>query len=154
MLVARTRPCGLKLLMAVAALAVAATIISPLGRADGELEVTFRTPSRNIYCDGWSLGRSLTDNTVMCAVMSTRIKVTYQCPDVGIGCPNVFTLNAQGRVDIARSSYQIGASRVLAYGQTLTLGHLRCVSRFSGLTCSSLASGHGFFLSRENLRTW
>jgi len=138
----------------VAVLAVAASIIPPASRADGEHEVTFRTPSGNIRCDGWSLGPSLTDNTVTCAVISTRIKVTYQCPDVGVGCPDVFTLNATGRVEIARASYQAGASRTLAYGQTLTLGHLRCASRFTGLTCTSLYSGHGFFLSRQRLSTW
>ena len=138
----------------VVTVAVAAAILSPVSLADGEHEVTFRTPSGNIYCDGWSLRASLTDNTVMCAVMSTRVKVTYQCPDVGIGCPDVFTLSALGRVNVDRASYQIGASRILKYGQTLTLGHLRCVSRSAGLTCSSGASGHGFFLSRESLRTW
>ena len=141
-------------LLLVTTLAATAAILCPVSLADGEHEVTFRTPSGNIYCDGWSLGKSLTDNTVMCAVMSTRIKVTYQCPDVGLGCPDVFTLGALGRVTIERSSYRVGAKQVLRYGKALTLGHLRCVSRTNGLTCSSSASGHGFFLSRESLRTW
>jgi hypothetical protein len=141
-------------LLIVGTIACGILLSAPTSRADGEHEVTFRTPSGNIRCDGWSLGPSLTDNTVMCAVMSTRVKVTYQCPDVGVGCPDVFTLNATGRVEIARASYQTGTSRTLAYGQTLTLGHLRCVSRFAGLTCTSMYSRHGFFLSRQRLNTW
>jgi hypothetical protein len=84
-------------------------------------------------------------------VLSTRIRVTFQCPDVGFGCPDVFTLNAAGRVSVERSSYNVEADRILGYGQSLKLGHRRCVSRTAGLTCTSLCSGHGFFLSRERL---
>jgi hypothetical protein len=137
------------------ALATASVLfVTASAKADGEHEVTFRTPSGNIRCDGWSLGQSVTDNTVVCAVMSTRVKVTYQCPDVGVGCPQTFTLSATGAVSIDRASYQVGASRTLGYGRSLTLGHLRCTSAVAGLTCTSLRSGHGFFLSRQKLRTW
>jgi hypothetical protein len=133
---------------------VAVSAAPAAARADGEHEVTFRTPSGNIQCDGWSLGQSIADNTVVCAVMSTKVKVTYQCPDVGFGCPQTFTLNATGAVSVDRASYQVGASRTLAYGRSLTLGHVRCVSRMDGLTCTSLRSGHGFSLSRQKLSTW
>ena len=39
----------------------------------------------------------------------------------------------QTPVGIDRASYRAGASRTLGYGRALTLGHLRCVSRFTGL---------------------
>lgn len=42
--------------------------------------------------------------------------------------------------------------QTLAYGHSVTIGQLRCGSARSGITCRSLASGHGFTLSREHLR--
>src|SRR4051794_35345763 len=97
-----------------AVLVFAGTAI-PTSRADGETEIIFRTPSGNIVCDTWFQGKSLTDNQVTCALLSSQIHVTYQCPDVGIGCPDVYTLNPIGRVTVERASFQIGARRVLGY---------------------------------------
>jgi Family of unknown function (DUF6636) len=44
--------------------------------------------------------------------------------------------------------------RTLGYGKTLRRGFFRCTSRQAGLTCRSLNSRHGFFLSRARQRTF
>jgi hypothetical protein len=44
-------------------------------------------------------------------------------------------------------------ARVLAYGQRWRGGPFMCVSRVTGLTCTSRA-GHGIFLSRASWRVW
>jgi hypothetical protein len=41
---------------------------------------------------------------------------------------------------------------VLAYGRSTRFGALRCTSRRRGITCRSLRSGHGFFVSVETVR--
>jgi hypothetical protein len=43
--------------------------------------------------------------------------------------------------------------RRLAYGRTWHFGAFSCVSRITGLTCTT-PTGHGIFLSRESWRGW
>ena len=43
--------------------------------------------------------------------------------------------------------------RRLPYGKTWHFGAFTCVSRITGLTCTS-SSGHGIFLSRQSWRAW
>ena len=38
-------------------------------------------------------------------------------------------------------------AKVLRYGRSTTFGRLKCISRRRGITCRSLASGHGFRVS-------
>ncbi len=38
---------------------------------------------------------------------------------------------------------------VLAYGESITAGVLRCTSVESGMTCRELQKGHGFTISRQ-----
>ena len=40
-------------------------------------------------------------------------------------------------------------AKVLRYGRSTTFGRLKCISRRRGITCRSLASGHGFRVSVE-----
>jgi hypothetical protein len=40
-------------------------------------------------------------------------------------------------------------AKVLRYGRSTRFGRLKCVSRRLGMTCRSLASGHGFRVSVE-----
>lgn len=42
----------------------------------------------------------------------------------------------------------LGSGRKLAYGRSITRGHLWCTSRASGMTCRN-ARDHGFTLSRK-----
>ena len=45
-------------------------------------------------------------------------------------------------------------ARVLRYGTSTTFRRLKCVSRRLGMTCRSLASGHGFRVSVEKQETF
>ena len=43
--------------------------------------------------------------------------------------------------------------RRLAYGRTWKFAAFTCVSRFTGLTCTT-GTGHGIFISRQSWRGW
>jgi hypothetical protein len=45
-------------------------------------------------------------------------------------------------------------ARVLRYGRSTTYRRLKCISRRRGMTCRSLASGHGFRVSVEKQETF
>jgi hypothetical protein len=51
------------------------------------------------------------------------------------------------------SNHDKPAYRRLAYGRTWTFAAFTCLSRISGLTCSS-GTGHGLFVSRQSWRAW
>jgi hypothetical protein len=51
------------------------------------------------------------------------------------------------------SNHDAPVFRRLAYDHTWRFAAFTCVSRTSGLTCTS-SSGHGLFLSRESWRGW
>jgi len=51
------------------------------------------------------------------------------------------------------SSHDVPAPHVLAYGRAWRFGAFTCVSRVTGLTCTS-RYGHGLFLSRQSWRAW
>jgi hypothetical protein len=38
---------------------------------------------------------------------------------------------------------------VLPYGSALAVGHMRCDSETTGVTCRNLTTGHGFSMARE-----
>ena len=42
-----------------------------------------------------------------------------------------------------------GPDEVLAYGDAITAGSMRCESAESGITCRNVESGHGFSISQE-----
>ena len=139
-------------LIAVAVLAAAAVAVPAL--ADGEHEVIFRTPSGNIRCDGWAQvavpDRAGVDNTVSCALLSSKSGDGYPA-----GAPDVYTLHANGSVEVSRRHWQIGGPyQLLPYGHALRLHYITCTSRSIGLRCVSSRSGHGFFLSRERQDTF
>jgi hypothetical protein len=126
-------------------------VIVPLGwvgRAVAESdfqELLFRTPSKNIYCSAFEWN-SLTNGIIHCVVLSTGTARLN---------PKQWDLRAEGRVNIYRpEDAPIANNRVAPYGTILRLGLFRCSSMRSGLKCWSRLSGHGFFLSREQQRTF
>jgi hypothetical protein len=42
----------------------------------------------------------------------------------------------------------------LAYGSETVIGRFQCSSRRSGLTCTEVETGHGFFISIQSYRTF
>ena len=142
---------GLVMPLAVIITASLFAATSAKGFAVVQRELTFKTPSGNIRCDLYAFdGRT---DYATCAVRSTAA-VSPRCPYANVPCPLVYEVHGVGGVDINRGAYMVGAERVLAYGRQLRIGVISCASRFAGLTCRSLRSGHGFFLSRQSQRTF
>jgi hypothetical protein len=140
------------MMRAVIGLAILAAFFPAVALANG---AQFRTPSGNIRC-------LATARQVNCLVLSTG--GLHRPP-----FPKQWFLSPHGRVVVGRPSdtnicLSSCYSRVVPYGWHFRYGYKRggklvaaifsCASRFSGLTCQSVLSGHGFFLSRERQRTW
>jgi hypothetical protein len=146
----------------------AATIPTPTGIAKSTFHQGgftygfFQTPSGNIECDfGYGKGTSY----VRCGIKSG---LKPPPPSRGPGCTvsNRVGLGTTGPPVTSRSICPGedegdagpfaggGKEGVLAYGKTWTGGGFSCTSAFTGLTCKSSKSGHGFFLSRANRRSF
>jgi Family of unknown function (DUF6636) len=108
----------------------------------------FRTPSGNIRCEAWRFhGRY----GVSCVVLSEKIPKPYkQGRDY-----HLWTLDSGplGVIDDYTRWSPHSSYRVLRYGTALSRPGLTCVSRMTGLRCTS-RRGHGYFLSREHQRAW
>jgi hypothetical protein len=107
----------------------------------------FYTPSRNIACE-------MSDNGTAPA---------------GIGCimqkpPALASLKASGVATICQhqdlkctgnlgDDPSLPPARELAYGSSVTVGRFRCTSASTGATCIVTATGKGFLISRQSVRT-
>jgi hypothetical protein len=100
----------------------------------------FRSPTGRLGCAFYSDPQ--TPRTVRCEWRGSN--------DVAL------TLQERGRARRVRISDTVRDPRakVLAYGQSMGFGRLRCTSRRTGITCRSLRSGHGFMVSVERRRTF
>jgi hypothetical protein len=66
-----------------------------------------------------------------------------------------YSVRRRGRVqlyDRAAEDDLAGRRFVLRYGHALRLSVFVCTSRFSGMTCRSTLSGHGFSISKQRQR--
>ena len=112
--------------------------------------VSFRTPSKNIYC-AYSSGLG-SPSFLRCDIRSKpRPAPRGSCSDGVFGESVGMTRTGRAHVlCISDTTYNPSAA-VLPYGFTWSRGGFRCVSRSTGLTCTNVL-GHGFFLSRESWR--
>jgi hypothetical protein len=109
------------------------------GPAVAEARITaFKSPSGNITCV-ISIGGGQ-PTFAQCEVRSRA--VGYYLPRRG----RVSTYDVAAHDDLAHRRF------VLGYGRSIRRGAFRCRSRERGMTCRSLASGHGFTVSREGAR--
>jgi hypothetical protein len=149
-------------LLAISALAAGGAGASEVRTHNGY----FKTPSGNIQCDYGYPGKF---TYVRCGI---RSGLKPPPPTRGPNCsvPDRISLSPSGRPALSRSicpgepegdagpfaGGQPGTPPVpvLRYGQSWSGGSLRCTSAFSGLTCRSRATGHGFFLSRRRWRVF
>src|SRR4051812_126590 len=131
-----------------AAVVVAATGVTALASTPTLRRSTFfRTPSGNIRCEAWTYkGRT----GVSCVVLSERVPKPYrQGRDY-----NLWTLDSGiGVIDDYTRWRPHSTYSLLRYGRTLMRGAVSCVSRTSGLRCTS-RQGHGYFLSRQRQSAW
>ena len=139
-------------------IATAATIVLALAPAAGAAGVrtatiiSFRTPSKNIYCQ-YAAGLG-SPPYLRCDIRSglhNPAPGPHRCVEGVYGQSVGMTKTAAARVLCISDTTYNPQARVLAYGRSWSFNGFRCVSRSSGLTCTN-ARGHGFFLSRESWR--
>jgi len=141
----RTRMLGVVLWTALAAAA--------MGIAAGQSDAAsihhytfFESPSRNIGC-------VIIDASARCDI----IKRSWSPPPRPSICPTIvdygqgLVVQAAGRAHLvcAGDTSLDPKAPILAYGEQDARGALRCSSAFTGMTCRSTRSGHGFFISRQ-----
>jgi hypothetical protein len=128
------------------ALVLAVLAAAPAAWAGRDLRGTsFQTPSRNIGCR-YDAG------ALRCDILSgLRPEPRRSCELDWTGLSLGTT--GRGRPTCAGdTAYSVGAP-VLRYGRAWRRGGLTCLSRRTGLRCTSRA-GHGFVLSRQGWRVY
>jgi hypothetical protein len=137
-------------LAVLAALAVAAGLAVPAS-ARTVAFVSFRTPSKNIYC-AYSSGLGA-PAFLRCDIRSKLRPAPrpHSCVEGVYGESVGMTKTGSAHVLCISDTTYNPAARVLAYGTSWSRDGFRCVSRSTGLTCTS-SRGHGFFLSRTSWR--
>ena len=124
--------------MRLALLAILAALVAPASARATYRD--FRSPSGKIGCAFYSDAES---------------PPFVRCDWRGAG-DRALVLGETGRARMRRvtDSVMNPDARVLRYGTSITYRRLKCVSRRLGMTCRSLASGHGFRVSVEKQETF
>ncbi len=103
-----------------------------------------RTPSGNISC-------FVSHQVLHCSLRHADYHP--RCSDLDW---HGFELAARGRAQVTCSGGILYGRkpgyRLLAYGRTWSVAPFACVSRITGLTCTS--GRHGLFVSRQSYRLW
>lgn len=66
----------------------------------------------------------------------------------------IATLRSFGNSWVGWTSRGFAGGRVLGYGSTWRRSTFSCTSSYSGMTCRSSYTGHGFFISRQRTYRW
>jgi hypothetical protein len=107
----------------------------------------FRSPSANIGC---VIGGGVARCDIRDRVWSPPRR-PKSCPlDFGQGL--FVARSGRGRFVCAGDTALNPTARALAYGTQTVVAGFRCSSARSGMTCSSLRTGHGFFISVQRYR--
>ncbi|MDQ2983301.1 MAG: hypothetical protein M3R70_05170 [Actinomycetota bacterium] len=135
-----------------AAVVVAGTLLAlgltAAAGAQSKAFVSFRTPSKNIYCMYGS-------GELRCDIGSglrPKPPKPRNCQFDWGGSVNM-RRTGRARVGCVSDSVYSSNARVLRYGKTWRGGGFACTSRIMGLTCRN-ASRHGWFLSRQRSRVF
>lgn len=109
--------------------------------------VYFRMPTKNIAC-AYTTGFG--PPFLRCDIYSgLKPKPSGRCRE-GDWAAVTMTRSSKARPICISDSVYNNKAPFLNYGQTWRYGGFKCTSRRPGLTCSSITSGHGFFLSRQS----
>jgi len=104
-----------------------------------------RTPTGNISC-------FVSHQVLHCALRVADYRP--RCRDLDW---HGFELSTHGRAQVTCSGGILYDEKprysTLPYGRTWRVSAFTCVSRITGLTCTS-GSGHGLFISRQSWRGW
>jgi hypothetical protein len=129
-------------------LVLAATLVlaAPASASAATLRF-FHSPSRNIDC-------VLAGDSARCDI---RVR-TFRAPPRPSFCDlewgsvlSVGKTSRRGGFACVGDTARDPKSRALAYGKTLRVGSMRCVSRLDGMRCNN-RRGHGFLLGRAAYR--
>jgi hypothetical protein len=144
-------------LLVVGSLTVAGVLTESAQSGTSELLVHFVTADRNAECE--MVDPETTIGNVECVLHSNGYTTRGDLDNHGLTArphPHWFvdySHPASGGLS-RREVHGPVPARTLQTGRTLTVGNFRCSSRVAGLTCTSLRSRHGFFLSRTKQRTF
>jgi len=136
--------------LVVLAVVVAAVTVALPASARTVAYVSFRTPSKNIYC-AYSSGLG-SPAYLRCDIRSGLHHPTpgaHHCVEGVYGQSIGMTKTGAAQVLCISDTTYNPQARVLAYGTSWSRDGFRCTSRSSGLTCTN-QRGHGFFLSRQS----
>jgi len=137
-----------RVVLVVAAVTLAALAALPAS-AGTTAYITFRTPSKNIYCAYYSPPAFM-----RCDIRSGLYpKPSGKCVEGDLGQSVGMTATGRAHALCASDTVYTPTARVLPYGSSWSHGGFRCVSRSVGLTCTS-SRGHGFFLSRQSWKVY
>ncbi|HST26635.1 MAG TPA: DUF6636 domain-containing protein [Gaiellaceae bacterium] len=132
---------------------LAVAVLAPLQASARTATIySFRTPSKNIYCQ-YAAGLG-SPPFLRCDIQSGLhhpTPGTHHCVEGVYGQSVGMTKTGPAAVLCISDSTINPAAHVLGYGQSWSFNGFRCASRSSGLTCAN-ARGHGFFLSRQTWR--
>src|SRR5215813_12093044 len=124
---------SLRRLLPLSAVAVGMLALLPVS-ASAWTSNYFSSPTRNIRCHNGG-------SWIACTTLNSGLVVTV-------------TLYGHAYTDYDQSEFGVGGP-TLYYGQSYNVtGRFHCLSRSDGMTCSSVRSGHGFFINRTNYRVW
>ena len=106
----------------------------------------FESPSRNIGC-------VILDGVARCDIVDRAWALPPRPP----GCPREvdfgqgLTVSRTGAAQLvcAGDTALDPGAPILPYGGIDAAGAMRCLSSHAGMTCRSMRSGHGFFISRQ-----
>jgi Family of unknown function (DUF6636) len=137
-----------------AAVTVAGLAALPASGRTGFTFVSFRTPSKNIYC-AYNSADSTTPAFLRCDIRSHLHPAPrpHRCVEGVYGESVGMTRTGAAHVLCISDTTYDPRARVLAYGTSWARDGFRCTSRAVGLTCTN-ARRHGFFLSRESWKAY
>jgi hypothetical protein len=107
----------------------------------------FRLPSGNVGC-------TVAEGTARCDVRSFSYTPPPKPRDCDLDWGDALDVAEGGSAGFVCHGDTAAdpASPVLDYGRSTSVGGLVCTSAPSGVTCTAVATGHGFALSRDGYR--
>jgi hypothetical protein len=106
----------------------------------------FETPSSNVGC-------FIDPKAVRCDIRERNWDPPPDEENCELDYGQGIALSASGEAKfVCAGDTTLGGPATLPYGAVSRRGALRCRSGTKGITCSEVAGGHGFFLSRESYR--
>jgi hypothetical protein len=139
--------------IAALSIATAATAVSLAATAHADIdEVEFQSPSGNIACTMLLVRGDNGNNNVQCDLADHTFPTPGTCKTSATGVAAILNIS-RPLPDVGCDAYASllpSSWPVLDYGQSRTLGVLRCDSEPSGIACTNTNTGHFFRLSRDS----